>query len=117
MNSRTTVTELLSNGAFIEGANGESLSELLSVGNNSEWLHDLPVSKLIERNAIIGLPNGINISRKGSRVLITSSEKRKTLGVFANSSEVFSQLSDIIDVSISPINTADIYPVEMAEYA
>lgn len=65
MNSQTTVTELLSSGAFIEGSHGESLTDLMSVGNDKEWIHDLPVSKLIEKNAIIYLRNGMSLSRKG----------------------------------------------------
>lgn len=102
MNSNTTVTELLSSGAFIEGSHGESLTDLISVGSNKEWIHDLPVSKLIERDAVIYLANGMSVFRSGCNIALKNDFDGSPVIEFDNSESGFRHLSEAID---RPINS------------
>lgn len=115
MSSNTTVTELLSSGAFIEGSRGESLTDLIAVGNDREWIHDLPVSKLIERDAIIYLPNGMNLSRKGYSVALKNDFENCPSLEFDNSESGFSHLSDAMNQAANiPMTTIGTFAQEAA---
>lgn len=97
MNSKTTVTDLLFSGAYIEGAHGQSLAEIMSVGLDENWIHDLPVSKLIEKDAIVYLPNGLNLSRKGHKVALNDDFGRSPTVEFDNSETGFKHLSSFMN--------------------
>lgn len=115
MNSHTTVTQLLSSGAFIEGSNGESLTDLISVGFDDNWVHDLTVSKLIERDAVIYFPNGFNISRRGCNVALKNDFESSPEFEFDNSELGFSCLSDAMNNSSNfPMHTIGNFRQEAA---
>lgn len=96
MNARTTVTELLSSGAFIEGSRGESLTDLMAVGNDKEWIHDLPLSKLIEKNAVIHLHNGLSLSKRGCSLTLKNDFSGSPTIEIDNSDSGFKFLSGIL---------------------
>lgn len=113
VNSKTTVTELLANGAFIEGSNGESLSDLISIGGNKACLYDLTVSKLIDKNAVIGLPNGMNISKIDSQVVLSSPNQEATIDEFG----YFQKLSDDLNVDIVPFELLSCREAQVSQIA
>lgn len=115
MNSNTTVTDLLFSGAFIEGANGESLTDLISVGRDRDWVHDLPISKLIERDAVVYLPNGMNISRSGYNVALKDDNARMPTVEFDNSDIGFRRLAETINhTKVNPALTIGQFQQEVA---
>ena len=96
INSQTTVTDLLSFGAFIDGPYKSSFLDLISVNDDRNWIHDMSISKLIEKDATIHLANGFSITRKGCGVLLQNEFKNDTFLEFENSDIGFRHLSETL---------------------
>lgn len=100
----TTVTELLASGASIEGARGESLSQLMSVVSiDSEWVHDLPVISLMKKDSVIRLKSGLSVQRCGDKVALHDDLDREVISVYEMTDEGFAEMSDtLIMADMSP---------------
>lgn len=107
----TTVTELLSSGAFVEGSRGESLTQMMSVISiDREWIHDLPLVSLLKKGAVVSLKSGLSLHRYGDNVALHDDFDNEIISVFEMTDEGFAELSEAIFM-------ADLSPELYAHFA
>ena len=100
MNHNTTALELLSSGATIESGNG-SASEALSVtSRHTSWMHDLSLSGLMKKGAIVTMITGLGILGVDDQVVLfeeTAAGEYEILSNYPQSEEGLTMALEDID--------------------